>query len=358
MRVVIALGGNALTGPGESVLPEYQIAAVESAATQIAHLVGLGHQVLVSHGNGPQVGNVLAKNELSSYVMPPDSLDWCVAETQGSIGFILLDALEAALAAEAAAHPPGGVAAHRVDGPTPGDSGEGVARRSGEGADRAPGDPAADGPGVIARHPAVVITRTLVDADDPAFAAPTKPIGGYQDAETARRLTGFGQSWAESSDGRWRRVVPSPQPIEIVDAPAIGALLDAGFLVVGGGGGGIPVVRCADGRLRGVVGVVDKDLSSVLLARQVDADALVIATNVDNAWLDWGTDRARALGRIGLSEMTGYQAEGHFAAGSMGPKVQAAVRFVAQGGGMGVITSLGSIADALDGRSGTVVVPD
>jgi carbamate kinase len=311
MRLVIAVGGNAMTGPRESVHPEHQIAAADAVARQVAGLVAAGHQVLLSHGNGPQVGDILAKNDMASYVLTPVPLDWCVADTQGSIGFILLDALDSAGAAAG-----------------------------------------------VELRPAVVVTRALVAADDPAFDHPTKPVGRFSDRETAHRLTGFGQSWAEVSPDRWRRVVPSPQPVEIVDARAIDALLGAGFLVVGGGGGGIPVVRREDGRLAGVEAVIDKDLSSVLLARQLGADALVFATNVDHAWIHWNTDRAQPIGRVPVSQMLEYQRAGHFPAGSMGPKVQAAISFVRRGGPMGVITSLGSISQALDGGTGTVVLPD
>jgi carbamate kinase len=311
MRLVIAVGGNAMTGPGESVHPEHQIAAADIVARQVVGLVAAGHQVLISHGNGPQVGDILAKNDMASYVLTPVPLDWCVAHTQGSIGFILLDALDSAFAA-------------------------------------------AD----LELRPAVVVTRALVAGDDPAFDHPTKPVGRFSDGETARRLMSIGQSWAEVSADRWRRVVPSPQPIEIVDARAIDALLGAGFLVIGAGGGGIPVIRREDGRLAGVEAVIDKDLSSVLLAGQLRADALVFATNVDHAWIHWGTDRAVPLGRVPISEMFEHQRAGHFPAGSMGPKVQAAMDFVRRGGPMGVITSLASIARALDGATGTVVVPD
>lgn len=178
-----------------------------------------------------QVGNILAKNEPSSYLFTPIPLDWCVANTQGSIGYILLDALD-----------------HQL-------------RQAG-----------------IAARSVAVVTRTVVPAD-PAFDHPTKPIGRFADADTAERLTAFGQHWVQSDKGR-RRVVPSPEPVEIVDADAVDALLKAGFLVIGAGGGGIPVIREQDGSLTGIEAVIDKDLTSVLLARQVRADALVIATNV------------------------------------------------------------------------------
>lgn len=308
MRILLALGGNAMTGPGDSVRADHQIAAAEAAATQIARLVKDGHQVLISHGNGPQVGNILAKNDLAAYVLTPVPLDWCVANSQGSIGFVLLNALSGALAAAG-----------------------------------------------LTSQPAVLLTRVLVDEADPAFTHPTKPIGRYVDSGTAERLSHFGQVLTEVEPGRWRRVVPSPEPKEIVDAPAVSALLDAGLLVVAGGGGGIPVARGEDGTLHGVEAVIDKDLSSVLLARQLGADALVLATNVDNAWINWGRDDAAAIGEVDPATLRGYADEGQFGAGSMGPKVDAILRFVDQGGPMGIITALEKIGLALEGKAGTVL---
>ncbi|MBK7821011.1 MAG: carbamate kinase [Tessaracoccus sp.] len=310
MRILIALGGNALVGPNESVRPDHQIAAAESAAGQVAQLVTAGHQVLLSHGNGPQVGNILAKNDLASFALTPVPLDWCVANSQGSIGEVLLNALDAALLAE------------------------GSDVRS-----------------------VVLVSRTLVAADDPAFDNPTKPIGRFVDEETAGRLTQFGQHYVRIDDKGLRRVVASPQPIEIIEAPAVESLLAAGFLVVAAGGGGIPVIRHDDGTLHGVQAVVDKDLSSILLADQISADALVIATNVDNAWLDWGKETARPLHEVRLEDMRRYLAEGQFPPGSMGPKVESACRFVERTGAKAVITSLERISGALTGEAGTIVVP-
>lgn len=310
MRIVLALGGNALTGVNESVSVEHQIAAVEAAATQVAELVAHGHQVLLSHGNGPQVGDILARNDTTAHSLSPIPLDWCVANTQGSMGFILLNALDGALNE------------HGLD-----------------------------------ISPTVVVSRTVVDPDDPAFSAPTKPIGRHVDVETAERLIRHGQTWVDDGKAGWRRVVPSPRPLRIIEAPAISALLDAGFLVVSGGGGGIPVVEQSAGHYVGVEAVIDKDLNSVLLANQISADALVLATNVDNAWLDWGTDDARAIGEVDVRTMRQYQADGQFPAGSMGPKVDAVCSFVESTGGRGIITRLEKITNAVAGNAGTIVTP-
>ena len=308
MRALIALGGNAMTGPGGSATPVDQDNAVSSAMEHVADLIASGIDVVLTHGNGPQVGNLLVKNELAAQVVPPVPLDWCGAQTQGTIGFLILDSLDKALADR------------------------GVDRRT-----------------------ATVVTRSLVDGDDPGFTKPTKPIGRYLPEAEAKVLMEHGQTWEDRGDKGWRRVVASPEPLDIIDAPAIGLLADSGYVVVGAGGGGIPVVRDTDGTLRGVEAVIDKDLAAALLARAVGADVLVIATDVDNAVLSYGTPEARPLERVTPAEMREYAAAGHFASGSMGPKVEAAVRFVEGGGTRSVITSLQRIREAVHGSAGTIV---
>jgi carbamate kinase len=310
MRVLVALGGNAMTAPDGSATVEAQRAAVRTAAGHIADLVATGVDVVVTHGNGPQVGNLLVKNELTADVVPMVPLDWCGAQTQGTLGYTVTVALDAALAER------------------------GVARRS-----------------------AAVVTRTVVSADDEGFVRPSKPIGRYLPEPEARRFIDAGQTWEDRGERGWRRVVASPDPQEIVDAPAVIALLDAGFVVVCAGGGGIPVVRTPSGELAGVEAVIDKDLGAALLGPMVDADTLIIATDVEAAVVGWGTPTARPLGRVTASELRALAAEGHFASGSMGPKVEAALRF-AERGGRAVITSLDRITDAAHGDCGTVVVPD
>jgi len=302
VRILVALGGNAMTSPDGLARPEDQVAAVQRAARRIAE-VAAGAQIVVTHGNGPQVGNLLVKNELSAAVVPPVPLDWCGAQTQGTIGFILLNALAQHL-----------------------------------------------------RQPvAALVSRTLVDPDDPGFANPTKPIGRYLPEHEARVMIEHGQVWQDRGERGWRRVVASPEPLEVLDAPAVTALLDAGFVVVAGGGGGIPVVRDPDGTLRGVEAVIDKDLNAALLGRAIGADVLAIASDVDAAMVDWGTPRARPLGAVDVTQLRRYAAEGHFADGSMGPKIEAACRFVERGGERAVICSLDRIAEAVAGRAGTVV---
>ena len=310
MRVLLALGGNAMTNAEGRARPEDQIGAAQVAMEAVADLLAHDVEVVITHGNGPQVGNLLVKNELAAAVVPPVPLDWCGAQTQATLGFILMDALDASLLRR------------------------GVLRRT-----------------------ATVVTRALVDSDDPGFTKPTKPIGRFLPAEEAAVLVEHGEVWEDRGEKGWRRVVASPEPLEIVDAPAVQALIEAGFVVVANGGGGIPVVRDGDGNLRGVEAVIDKDLGAALLARSVAVDVLVIATDVPHAVLRYGTPEATDVGTVTVDEMRSYAAEGHFASGSMGPKVDAACRFVEHGGSRAIVTDLAHLTDALRGDVGTVVVP-
>ncbi|SNS54078.1 carbamate kinase [Geodermatophilus pulveris] len=319
-RVVIALGGNAMTGPDGSATPGAQRDAIAVACRHVAAVVATGAQVVLTHGNGPQVGNLLVKNELAAHEVPPVPLDWCVAQTQATIGFTVADELDAALAAR------------------------GLPQRT-----------------------AALVTRTLVDADDPHFAEPSKPIGRHLPREAAERSMAHGQVWEDRGERGWRRVVASPEPRGVVDVPAVHALLAAGFVVVCAGGGGVPVVDdgpVPGGRaLRGVEAVVDKDLTAALLARELHAGTLVIATAVPNVVLGFGTPAARPLGRVTPAELRVHAAAGEFARGSMGPKVEAALRFVESSGpghpARAVVTSLEHIADAVTRDDvGTVLQKD
>jgi carbamate kinase len=207
-----------------------------------------------------------------------------------------------------------------------------------------------------ATHPvAALVTRTLVDTDDPNFTTPSKPIGRYLPREQAQVLIDHGETWEDRGAKGWRRVVASPEPLEVLETHTVLALLAAGYVVVAAGGGGIPVVRTGSGEVHGVEAVIDKDLTAAVLARDLDADVLVIATDVANATLGFGTASERALGRVSLTELESYAASGQFASGSMGPKVEAVLRFVRGGGTRGVITALDLIADAVEGGAGTVV---
>jgi carbamate kinase len=316
MRMLLALGGNAMARADGRVRAEDQIAAAHVAMDAVAELATRDVEVVLTHGNGPQVGNLLVKNELAAHVVPPVPLDWCGAQTQATLGLILMNELERAL------------------------SERGVQRRC-----------------------ATVVTRTLVDADDPGFTKPTKPIGRHLSDAEAAVLVARGETWEDRGAKGWRRVVASPEPLEIIDAPAVTTLVDAGFVVVANGGGGIPVVREQEG-MRGVEAVIDKDLGAALLARTVEADVLVIATDVPAAVLRYGTPDAEPVERVTVEQMRALAAEGHFASGSMGPKVEAACRFVEHGGRYAVITNLDNIVASIQQRDGelaavgTVVVPN
>ncbi len=308
MRVLLALGGNAMTNADGRARSEDQISAAEIAMDAVADLVVSGVDVVLTHGNGPQVGNLLVKNELAAAVVPPVPLDWCGAQTQATLGNVLMNALDAALA-----------------------------RRD------------------TARPSAALVTRTLVDADDPGFTHPTKPIGRYVSADDALPMIAHGEIWEDRGEKGWRRLVACPEPLEVIDAPAVLALIEAGFVVIANGGGGIPTVRDDAGVLRGVEAVIDKDLGAALLARSVDVDILVVATDVPHAILGYGTPEAAPIGRVTVAQMRDHAAQGHFASGSMGPKVDAACRFVEDTGNTCVITDLASILAAVRGEAGTIV---
>ena len=308
MRVLLALGGNAMTAADGSATPGAQQAAIAGAMESVAGLIAAGHEVVITHGNGPQVGNLLVKNELAADVVPPVPLDWCGAQTQATIGFTIMNALERSLT-----------------------------RRGGH------------------TNVAAIVTRTRVDAHDPGFANPTKPIGRFLPYDQARTLVDHGQVWQDRGDKGWRRVVASPAPLEVLETATVLTLIAAGYVVVAAGGGGIPVVRDPDGGVHGVEAVIDKDLTAALLARSVEADVLVIATDVDNAIIGYGTPAAEPVHTVTLEKMREIAGAGHFASGSMGPKVAAAMQFVDQGGQRAVITSLEHIQDAITGDFGTVI---
>jgi carbamate kinase len=304
-RLVVALGGNAIAG-ARGADPESQRIAVEGACEQIAELIEHGHEVVITHGNGPQVGNLLLKNDLARHVVPPVPLDWCVAQTQATLGFLIVTALEAAL------------------------------RRRG-----------------LERLISTVITRVLVDVADPAWERPTKPIGRYVSAADAAERIAAGEAWEDRGERGWRRVVASPDPVEILDRATIAALMAEDAIVIAAGGGGIPMVRDGE-RLRGVEAVLDKDLTGALLARTVKADCFLIATDVEAAAVAYGTPEQEWLGAVGPDRLRELLARGEFAGGSMGPKVRAALSF-AESGGRAVITSLERLREGVEGGAGTRV---
>jgi carbamate kinase len=310
-RAVVALGGNAITPSGSSGSAEQQTAAIAAAMAVVARVVAEGCEVVITHGNGPQVGNLLTKNVLARHVVPAMPLHWCVAQTQATIGFAMVVALEHELAARG-----------------------------------------------IDRPVVPVLSRVLVAADDPAAREPVKPIGRFVPEAEARAAMADepDQIWREVGPAGWRRVVPSPEPLECLDGRAVHALLDAGAVVIANGGGGVPVCRRPDGRLEGVEAVVDKDLSAALLALELGADHLAILTDVDGVAVGFGRPDERWLAAVAAPELRELQAAGTFGTGSMAPKVEAALRFVEGSGHAATIAALDRADDALRGRSGTRVL--
>ncbi|NLJ79735.1 MAG: carbamate kinase [Firmicutes bacterium] len=307
-KIVIALGGNAMVRPGEAGGIEEQTANLSASLTRIVELVGLGHQITITHGNGPQVGNLLIQQEAARRQVPSFPLDVSVAQTQGQIGYLIQNGLSAQLKKQG------------IDKPV-----------------------------------TSLITRVLVRESDPAFQNPSKPVGPFFSEEHARERMARGEDWIEDSGRGWRKVVPSPQPVEIVELPIIKALAGRGAIVIAAGGGGIPVVE-RSGTLVGIEAVVDKDLTGCLLAADLDADLMVILTDVEKVALNFGTPNQIDLAQITLSEARNYQKEGHFGAGSMGPKVEAACKFVEITGGRAIITSLDRVVGAVQGKAGTSIV--
>lgn len=307
--IVIALGGNAILQPGQNGTVDEQMENVDSTAEQVAELIAQGHRVVITHGNGPQVGALLIQQEAGRDRVPPMPLDVCGAESQGQIGYMLQQSI-----------------------------GKMLARRS------------------IQRPVATVITQMVVDPNDPAFANPTKPVGPFYSAAYAeQRMKETGEKWIEDAGRGWRRVVPSPDPIRIVEQDAILSLVRTGAIVIANGGGGIPVIE-KGGLYKGVEAVIDKDLGGECLARDVGADVLLILTDVAHVALHYKTPHQVDLHTVQLDDLIRYQQEGHFKAGSMGPKVEACRRFVERGGEAAIIAQLDRAVEAIHGNAGTRIV--
>ncbi len=308
--VVVALGGNAILQPGQKGTYEEQMANVHVTCAQLAHMVESGsYRVVVTHGNGPQVGNLLLQNEAGKAVAAPMPLFALGAESQGFIGLMIQQNL-------------GNLLADQGRGEIP---------------------------------VATVVTQVVVDKNDPAFANPTKPVGPFYSEEEAKALeANKGYNVREDAGRGWRRVVPSPDPISIHEKDAIRHLVEAKAIVIASGGGGIPVIR-EGGKLVGVDAVIDKDLAGERLAVDVGAAIFMVLTDVDSVRLNYKTDNEKALTHMTVAEAKKYSQEGHFAKGSMEPKVRAAVRFVEAGGEKAIITSLDQAVAALEGNAGTTI---
>lgn len=308
---VVAIGGNALIRDKNHLSIPDQYAEASITAHHIADMIEAGWNVIVTHGNGPQMGFILRRSELSIHEVAPVPMDYAGADLQGAIGYMFLKAFR----------------------------NEFRRRR-------------------VKCEPVAVVTQTLVDRADPAFQDPTKPIGSHMERARAEELAAS-QGWTVKEDaGRgWRRVVPSPVPLKILDLDVIKHLASAGYLVIGCGGGGIPVIQDDQGNIRGVEAVIDKDLASSLLARSIGADLFMVSTAVERVAINFNKPNQRWLDRLTVSEAKRYYAEDQFDKGSMGPKIQALVEYLEWGGKQGLITDPPNIGRALTGESGTLIVP-
>ena len=311
---VIAIGGNSLIKDKDHPELPHQWDAVRETAGHVAGFIESGWNAVITHGNGPQVGFILRRNELAAHQVHTTPLDVIVADTQGSIGYMLQQAL----------------------------NDEFYQRR-------------------IPRHCITMTTQVRVDRDDPAFRSPTKPIGGFLDKQTAERFESGGWQVVEDAGRGWRRVVASPDPLEIIEAKAIEQAVCLGWTVVAVGGGGIPVTRNRHGELRGCSAVIDKDRASSLLALNVGADLFLISTGVEQVAINFGLPDQVNLSRMTVSEAERFLAQGHFAPGSMQPKIEACIRFLTESNkpdAYALITNPDNLSRALAGETGTRVVRD
>ncbi len=303
--IVVALGGNAILRPGQTGTAEEQFANVKTTCKSIACMVKQGYRVVITHGNGPQVGNILIQNQHSQNLVPAMPLDVCGAESQGLIGYMIQQCIQNELAEVGISLP------------------------------------------VV-----TVLTQVIIDENDPAFKNPTKPIGPFYTEEEAQHFAAErGETWKEDAGRGWRKVVPSPLPVEIFEKSAIRSLIRQGSIVIAAGGGGIPVIREGN-TLQGIEAVIDKDLASSKLAGDIKADILLILTDVERVAINYHTPSETYLNEITVDEAKKYMSEGEFSAGSMGPKVQAAINFACCGG-TSIIASLNQGLDALKGKNGT-----
>lgn len=306
---VLAIGGNSLIKDKDHIALSSQYEAIQETSKYIAELIAEGLSMVITHGNGPQVGFIYRRGELSRHELPLIPLDICGADTQGAIGYMI----EMALLNEF--------------------------RKLG-----------------ITKKVAAVVTKTIVDRDDPSFHNPTKPIGSFMsEEEAASHKDEFGWHVLEDAGRGFRRVVPSPIPREIIELDVIKLLVEVGYIVIAAGGGGVPVIQDEQGGFKGVEAVIDKDLGTSLLARKLGADAFIISTVVDSVYLNFGEKDQKAITRASLREIKKYMAEGHFKPGSMLPKIEAIVEFLEGGGKKAIITSPENLLRAVRGEAGTTI---
>ena len=312
-RVVIALGGNAILKPNQSATVETQLANIQLSAEQIAKIEKLDHQIVVTHGNGPQVGNILRQNEEAKEVVPPFPLDVCNAESQGFIGYLMEQSIKNKIEQEE-----------------------------------------------LTSNVVTLLTQVEVAADDPAFEKPTKPIClFYSEEEAKAEAEKSGATFKEDAGRGWRKVVASPKPVDIKEINTIRTLLNDGQVVVAAGGGGIPVVKEADGSLTGVEAVIDKDFASQRLAELVEADLFIVLTGVDYVFVNYNKPDQAKLEHVNVAQLEEYIKQDQFAPGSMLPKVEAAIAFVnGRPEGKAVITSLENLGALIESESGTIIQKD
>ncbi len=303
MKAVVALGGNAIVGKDRKASIEEQFSATKKSMRSIVKMIKEGWQLVITHGNGPQVGAILLQQKVARSIVPPMPLHVCVSLTQGQIGYMIQNCLINEL------------------------------RREG-----------------IKKDVATIITQVIVSKHDKAFKKPTKPIGPIYSREEAEEIM-KSYKMGKYGDG-YRILAPSPEPISIVESQVIKNLMEAGTIAIAAGGGGIPVVE-ENGMLRGIDAVIDKDLAAEKLASQINADILLILSDVDYVYLNYGKKEQQEIKEISVDELLEYQKEGHFPAGSMGPKVEAAIRFVRNGGKETIITSIEKAWEAIKGKAGT-----
>ncbi len=307
---VIAIGGNSLIkDKAHKTVPD-QYAAAQETGKHIADLVEEGWTVAITHGNGPQVGFILRRSELAAHELHEVPLDFCGADTQGAIGYMLQQILFSEFK-----------------------------RRN------------------LDKQAVTVVTQVLVDANDPAFTNPNKPIGSFMDEQIAKRRKTEGWHVVEDAGRGWRRVVPSPIPQKVIEVDAVTNLLDKGFIVITVGGGGIPVIEHKDGALKGVAAVIDKDRASALLAGSIQAKLFLISTSIDKVYLNFGKPDQTPIEQMTVTEARKYLKEGHFAPGSMAPKIESVIKFIENGGEQAIITIPENMTRALKGEAGTRIVP-
>ena len=310
-KIVVALGGNMIHKGTQRGTAEEQFENARKISLELVNIVRKGYELLITHGNGPQVGNILHQNERSKNIIPAMPLDVCGAESQGMIGYILQNSLHNALV------------------------------KSG-----------------IEKIPINIITRVVVDETDQEFRNPTKPVGPYYSAEEIDKVKREGWNLVKDPRKGYRRIVPSPYPKKIIEGVIIKRLVNLGLIVIAGGGGGIPVVEEENGTLRGVEAVVDKDFVAEKLGREIGAETILFVMDIEKVAINFGKPNQQNLDKLSLMEAEEYMDKGHFPPGSMGPKIRSAIDFLKAGGKKVVISSLEAIEDALLGKAGTTLYRD